>query len=88
MLRAGPKRHEIFVFRVHNDITDDSLKEFLTGEHLTVIDMECVSQDSSWTKSYRIVIESNDLSAILDPDFWPEGIGCRRFWRKKAQQPT
>lgn len=73
------------MFRVHEDITDEALKGFITGEKLTVNELERVSKDNSWTKSYRVVVGGDDLSMILEPDFWPEGIGCRRYWRKKTQ---
>lgn len=87
-LRSGPRRQEIFVFRVHREITDDELKTFIANENMAVKELECVSRDDSWTKSYRIVIECNDLGALLNPEFWPDGIGCRRYWRKRIEKTT
>ncbi len=83
-LRAGPRRHDLFVFRVDNDITDEMLQDYLKDNHVTVRELECISQDGSWTKSYRITVECNDISGILNPEFWPDGIGCRRFRRKRV----
>ncbi len=46
-LRSGPRRHDIFVFRVHRDITDDEIQGFLSGESIVVKELECVSRDDS-----------------------------------------
>ncbi len=86
VLRSGPRRHDLFVFRVDDNIEDDSIKEFLAGENVKVHDLERVSRDDAWTKSYRVTVETSDLTAILTPDFWPDGIGCRRFRRRKTQE--
>jgi len=85
-IRSGPRRHELFVFRVHNEIDDENIKQFLVDENVNVHELERVSREDAWTKSFRVVISSNDLSAVLNADFWPDGIGCRRFWKKKTEQ--
>jgi len=84
-IRAGPRRHELFVFRVHSDIKCEEIKQFLRNENVVVNDLELVSKQDAWTNSYRVVVETADLDFILKPDFWPDGIGCRKFWRKRAQ---
>ena len=86
ILRSAPRRHELFVFRVDKEIADDSLKDYLTeeGKVNKIHELKCVSLDNSWTKSYRVLIECKDVNDILSPDFWPDGIGCRRFWRKRS----
>jgi len=84
-LRAGPRRHELFVFRVHKDIVDEDIKEFMCNEGVKVHELEIVSSPDAWTKSYRLAVEAMNLEAILQPDFWPDGIGCRRYWRKKTK---
>ncbi len=84
ILRSGPRRFDLFVFRVDNSIEDDNLKSFLTSENIVVHDLERVSRDDAWTKSFRVTVVGADLSVILNPDFWPNGIGCRRFRRKNT----
>ena len=85
LIRAGSRRYEVFVFRVHNDIEDDQIKQFLTNEDAKVRELEPVSQMDAWTKSYRVAVETNDLDVMCHPEFWPDGIGCRRYWSKKTQ---
>jgi hypothetical protein len=83
-LRAGPRRHDLFVFRIDKDITDEMFRDYLNESQVNVHELECLSQDGSWTKSYRVTVECNNINDILNPEFWPDGIGCRRFWRKKV----
>jgi len=86
ILCSAPQRHDIFVFRVHQDISDESLGDFLRDENVNVVGIERVSKDIAWTKSYRVTIETMDLTTVLRPEFWPDGIGCRRFFRKHVTQ--
>ena len=83
-LRAGPRRHELFVFRVHNDFNDSDVKQFFTDENVTVHELECLSREGSWNKSYRVAVETTDLTPLLQPEFWPDGIGCRRYFKKRV----
>ncbi len=48
-----------------------------------VHELERVSRDEAWNKSYRAIVETDDISDLLNPDFWPEGIGCRRYRKKR-----
>lgn len=84
-LKSGPVRQELFLFRVHHDITTEDITSFLNDQSIKLTDIEKLSKSGSWTDYYRVVIEARDLGTIMTPDFWPDGIGCRRFWRKRGQ---
>ncbi len=88
LLRAGPRRHEIFIFNVDQDVKEDSIREFLTGEGVKVHDLECKSREGAWTKSYRVTVELNDINTLYQPDFWPDGIGCKRYWPRRNTSQT
>lgn len=88
LIRSAPRCHDLFVFRVHRDISDDTLRDFLKNEGVTIHDLELVSWQDATTKSYRITLESPDLDSVLKPEFWPDGIGCRRFFKKKTTKDT
>ena len=82
-LKAGPCRHEIFVFRVDSETTVDDIKEFVKGDNRSVTDIECKSSADSWTKCYRLVVQCPDIEPLLDPTFWGNGIGVRRYFNRK-----
>jgi len=83
-LKSGPRRTELFVFRVSKDIDIDSIKTYLTDEGVAVADIERTSSEQAYTNSYHIIVEGVDPSMVLSADFWPEGIGCRRYWRNRS----
>ena len=65
-------------------ITDEEIREFLVEEKVKIIELKCVSNEDAWTKSFHITVECNNLDSVLQPDFWPDGIGCRRYWRNQS----
>ena len=83
-LRAGLR--EFFIFRVDKEHTADDIKVFIQEQEVTVIDISCVSHADSYTNSYHVVAQAKNVDNMSMPDFWPEGICCRRFYRKRNEQ--
>lgn len=87
-LKAGPRRAEIFVYRVGNEVTADDLKEYMKGERVNVIEIQRVSKEGRAAQSFRMIIESSNPADVLyKPEFWPEGYCCRR-WRPSKKNVT
>ena len=84
-IKSGLKHVDLFVFRVHCDVEDESLSSFLTDENISVIKFEKVSHDDSIMKSYKVTIKHDDLEKVMNEDFWPDGIGCRKFFSKRKE---
>ena len=49
-----------------------------------IFDIDCMSNENNYTKSYHVVVEGRELERLYDPEFWPDGVCCRRF-RHKAK---
>ena len=62
-----------------------SQSDLVTVYLSVVIEMECVSHKEAWTKSFRVLVTADDPVCTLDCDFWPLGIGCRRFFKKRQR---
>ena len=79
-------RYELFVFRVNENATADDIKDYINCDTMAVIDIDFMSNENNYTKSYRVVVEGRELETLYDPEFWPDGVGlcCRRF-RHKAK---
>ena len=77
---------EFFIFRVDKEHTADDIKVFIQEQEVTVIDISCVSHADSYTNSYHVVAQATYVDNMSMPDFWPEGICCRRFYRKHNEQ--
>lgn len=84
-IKAGRRRAEFFVFRVHKDVTVDQLKKYVSdNSSLAAVEVESKSRENAASHCYRLVVEGyEDLFVLLREDFWPEGVGCRRFYKRK-----
>lgn len=81
-VKSGPRRHAIFIFRLHSDVTEDEIKSYVETESkssASVIEIQCKSKPESWTKCYRLLIQCPDVDVVLDKDFWGDGIGVRPY---------
>ena len=56
-----------------------------TTENIMVHGIECISHQNARYKSFRVEIHFSEYDAVMSPDFWPEGIGCRRYISKQKQ---
>ena len=79
---SAPRRYELFVFRVHENATADDIKDYINCDTMAVIDVDCMSNENNYTKSYRVVVEGRELETLYDPEFWPmayaaEGLGIK-----------
>ena len=82
-LKAGPRRHEIFIFCVDSEASEDQIKDFVKWDNRSVVNIECKSLTYSWTKCYRLVVQCPDIEPLLDPSLWGSGIGVRRYLIKR-----
>ena len=78
--KSAPRKLELFVFNVEKET---ALKDYMQEEHVKVLEMECVSHIDSWTKSFRVLVTADDPKCTLDADFWPVGVGCRLYFKKR-----
>ena len=62
---------------------DEHLREFIASEHVDVLELERMSKEEAWTQSFRVLVTAPNPRCTLDSDFWPHGIGCRQYYRKR-----
>ena len=82
-IKSAPRRLELFVFNVDSSIDEERLREFITSEHVDVLEIERTSKEGAWTQSFRVLVTAPNPRCTLDNDFWPRGIGCRQYYRKR-----
>ena len=82
-IKSASRRLELFVFNVDASIDDEHLREFIASEHVDVLELERMSKEEAWTQSFRVLVTAPNPRCTLDNDFWPHGIGCRQYYRKR-----
>ena len=84
-VKAGLRLAEFFVFRVHQDVSIDQLKKYVSeNSALAVVEAESKSRENAASHCYKLVVEGfEDPFLLMREDFWPEGVGCRKFYKRK-----
>ena len=44
-----------------------------------------LSHEDAASNSYHVIIHTMDTKVVMSPEFWPEGVGCRRYIRRQNQ---
>ena len=70
-----------YVGRWHNDSTTDAVKDFISKQNVTVVELEELETKHGRFKSFRLRIKKTQLSLIENEDFWPKGIILSPFFR-------
>jgi hypothetical protein len=52
-IKSGTKYTELFIFRVHDDVTGQELHDFVIGEDVNIISLDKVSHEESRMSSYN-----------------------------------
>ena len=83
-MKGGFLHFDAFVYRVHNDTDSDDLKEYIGSAGVEVIEFEKQSKDSAPSQSFRVRFKTDDYRSVMDPEFWPQGICIRKFYRSRS----
>lgn len=87
-IKAVSKMAEIFISRLHPSTTSDQIKTYLGPEFPEI---QCESIESKHPETYssfKITINSNNFTHLMNPDKWPNGVFINKFFRKRKQFPT
>ncbi len=87
-LTAGLQRHNLFVFQVNKQITDQQVQDYLEKKEVHVVSIKRISADESPSNSYHVELHCMDVRPVMTPDFWPIGVGCRKYIQKSRWQRT
>ena len=73
----------MFVENVCRSTDDKDMEEFV-NKIVPTEEFQRASVDEASRKSYKFKVRACDASRLLDPDVWPEGIGCR-LWQFRGR---
>ena len=69
----------LFVANVRQDISMDTIKEFLAKKELMIVGIEKISHNEARNASFRVDIKTEDKEKALSGDIWPCGVRVREF---------
>ena len=83
--RGAPEpSRDIFVYRAEKGTPSDAISNFMLNNNVTCRSAKKVSNEAAKYDSFRIELKASDISKVLSPEFWPEGVRVRRFFPPKS----
>ena len=77
--KGGPTTHNVFLFRVNRDVSEDIVKDHMNGKNLKYVSITTMSNAEAVFKSFLITVEAWDSGTIMNPDVWPSGTRLMDF---------
>ena len=81
-----PRRHDFMVFNVPQDCSVDTIKSYISDNGVQVLDIRKFSKEEWNNQSFCVTVIHVKEPIVADPEFWPEDIGYRRFFKKRINQ--
>ena len=82
-INGREKKIELFVFNLEPETGDSKLLDYFKKRNVPLMEYECRSKPDYRSKSYRIAVNPRYVKTVLSETFWPRGIGCRYYNRKR-----
>ena len=80
-IKSSKQMDDLFVFRIHPDVESEQVRCNINRQ-VKVYAIEKVSHDDAPMQSFKVTINSDDFNTVMDAEFWPAGVRCRKFFRK------
>ena len=80
--RGADLTTELYIGNVSVGVSLEDAKTAITELGVKVVEMEVAGKHNHF-QSFRLRIKKIDLEKVKNPDFWPDGIVVRRFYRPR-----
>ena len=84
-ISGGTRIYDVYVGGCQPEATTEMISEYCSENGVTLKKCEALNSASSWVKSFKISVTSEDREKLLVGEFWPSGINVRKFFRGKAR---
>ena len=82
--RGADLTTSVYIGHFDSSSTANGVEALIKEQGVGIVELEPLHQTHQRFKSFRLCIRKVDMTKILNPDFWPEGVVVRRFWRGKT----
>ena len=69
----------LFVYRVNKDTVTDVIRDYVSDQGITVLDIRCMSHEDSLSKSFKLTVSNEDYTKLFQEEMWPTGVRIRPF---------
>jgi hypothetical protein len=84
-LRSVEPKLTLFISRIHPEVTEDKVKDYLVESGITQSEIECAKLNSRYNsyQSFKVALPRRLSDTVLQADFWPAGTLVREFINKR-----
>ena len=86
-MKSAVRTADIFISNCDTEVTADSLGRYIYDEFKVKV-QKCENLVTRYNdyKSFKVSLLVNDRVKLLNPELWPEGIICRKFYNPRTKQ--
>ena len=66
--KGGPTTHNVFLFHVNRDVSEDIVKDNMNGKDLKYVPIKTMPNAEAIFKSFFITVEARYYDNIMNPD--------------------
>ena len=88
-LKSAVKNVDLYIGNCGLEVTTDDLSNYIS-EQASVNVNACEQLVSKYDHyiSFKITLNIKDRAGLLEPEFWPEGIVCRKFYNPRKSSTS
>lgn len=83
-LKGGDFSKSLFIFHITKETSTDSVRNFVEKK-VKVKELTLLSHEASKFKSFKVTVAKSDVEIMMNENFWPEGVGCKYFWKRNVK---
>ena len=80
---APEPSRDVFVYRVKKNTQADDIRDYMDDQGICVRDIKKISHEDAMFDSFKVELKMADLTAVVNAQFWPEGVNVRRFFKPR-----
>jgi hypothetical protein len=81
---------DMYIGRVATNVDITVVREYIEKAGVSVVNFEELPRKHERFKSFKLTLKRSDLTKIRDPEFWPEGVVFRNYFRphQRTREPV
>ena len=86
-IKCAIRNYDLYLGNCDLDIEENDIIKYVKDEcNIDILYCNQLSTSSEYSKSFKLTTSLNDRDILLNPELWPKGIVCRKFYNSKSKK--
>ena len=87
MVKSAPRIADIYVGNLDVNVTVEAIVDYVKSDiGVSVEKCEALNSKNPNNSSFKLSLTLENRKKLLDPEAWPEGIICRKFYSSRSSK--